>query len=188
VYSKEAERSNRFLPDPEIPTGSASDADYRRSGYDRGHLAPAADMRFSSSAMKECFYYSNISPQDPSFNRGIWSSLEEQTRDWAMEAGSVCITTGPLFYGEYSPVIGPDRVAVPDFFFKAILDYRSATPKAIAFIIPNRKADSPLPKFACSVDEAERLSGLDFFPALPDCIETTVEATENISLWFPEDH
>ena len=183
VFGNIAERSNKFREDPKIKTGSATDADYRKSGYDRGHLAPAADMRYSLDAMSSCFFYSNMSPQVPTFNRGIWSNLEAIVRYWAVANESVLIVTGPVLSKPPYPAIGPDGVAVPEYFYKVILDYRLPEIKGIAFIIPNKKETGRIETYACTIDEAEKITGLDFFPALPDTEEEKVESSLDLALW-----
>jgi endonuclease G len=183
VYSTEAVRTNKFKPDPGIPTGSATSEDYEKSGYDRGHLAPAADMKFSTEAMSDCFYYSNMSPQVPAFNRGIWSSLESMVRYWAVENDAVYIVTGPILNKDSYPSIGPDEVAVPEFFYKVILDYREPERKAIAFILRNTADKQKIRESACTIDHVEELTGIDFFPALPDDEENRLEAENDITLW-----
>ncbi|MBC7655437.1 MAG: DNA/RNA non-specific endonuclease, partial [Oligoflexus sp.] len=105
-------RTNKFIPDTKVKTGTASDKDYEGSGYDRGHLAPASDMGWSSIAMAESFYYSNMSPQTPSFNRGIWKNLEGLVRTWAVENNSIYIATGPVLTNELQ-TIGANKVSVP---------------------------------------------------------------------------
>ena len=98
--SKKTERSNKFVPDPQVKGSTAMNEDYTRSGYDRGHLAPAGDMKWSAKAMRESFYLSNICPQKPKLNRGIWKDLEEQCRLWALDNGSLLIVTGPVITGD----------------------------------------------------------------------------------------
>ena len=183
VYGNVAERTDKFREDPNIKNGSATDEDYKKSGYDRGHLAPAADMKYSKEAMKDCFYYSNTSPQAPAFNRGIWSNLEAIVRYWAATNEAILIVTGPVLNKPSYPTIGPDHVAVPEYFYKVILDCRLPEIKGIAFIIPNKKSSAPIETYACTIDEAERITGLDFFPALPDSEETAIESTIDLSLW-----
>jgi endonuclease G len=183
VYSTEAVRTNKFKPDPGIPTGSATSDDYEKSGYDRGHLAPAADMKFSKEAMRDCFYYSNMSPQVPAFNRGIWSSLESMVRYWAVENDAVYIVTGPILNKDSYPSIGPDEVAVPEFFYKVILDYREPDEKAIAFILRNTADKQKIRESTCTIDHVEELTGIDFFPALPDDEENRLESENDITLW-----
>lgn len=177
------ERSDDFREDPLVATGSASPEDYRRSGYDRGHLAPAGDMGFSDQAMSESFYMSNISPQVPAFNRGVWKDLEEDVRKWAMEEGSLFIVTGPVFEGSRKR-IGNNKVTVPTYFYKVLLSYDRTNSKAIAFLMPNKGTQKPVQSFAVSIDEVEKTTGIDFFPALPDSLEDQLESTVQLSSWF----
>lgn len=183
VDTKVAKRQNKFLPDPNPNILSAENSDYYKSSFDRGHLAPSADMRFSIEAMRDCFYYSNISPQHPRLNRGIWLTLENKSRSWAKEFGAIFITAGPIFSHEDSS-IGSNRVRVPIGFYKAILDYKSFPPKAIAFIFLNGESKKTLAEHSVSVDIAESITGLDFFSILPDTLEDMIESTANPALWF----
>jgi endonuclease G len=179
---KRYDRSNRFRVDGAVKTATADDRDYKRSGYDRGHLAPAGDMSWSSVAMEESFYYSNMSPQVPSFNRGIWKRLEEQVRDWAGELGTIYVVTGPVLTGNLR-TIGPNSVAVPNYYYKVILDNRSGHPKAIGFIMQNEGSKGSISNYAVSVDQVERFTGIDFFPGLSDKTEQQVESSLCISCW-----
>jgi endonuclease G len=183
VYGNAATRTNKFLPDPSIQTGSATSEDYAKSGYDRGHLAPAADMKFSEEAMRDCFFYSNMSPQVPAFNRGTWGDLEEMVRYWAVTNGSVYVVTGPALDKQNYPRIGPHKVAVSERFFKVILDYREPQIKAIAFILKNSAETQKIEAAECSVDEAELITGLDFFPNIPDPEEQKIESSFDPKLW-----
>ncbi len=176
------ERSNKFYPDPKVKTGTATDEDYSHSGYDKGHLAPAADMEWSATAIAESFYYSNMSPQVPGFNRGIWKHLEELVRTWAVENEDIYIVTGPVLTSDL-PRIGIHRVAVPKYFYKVILDYRQPNVKAIGFILPNESSTQNLQDFAVSIDKVEEVTGLNFFPLLPDKDENELEANVCISCW-----
>ncbi len=176
-------RKDDFRPDPLIPTGSAELSDYRGSGYDRGHLAPAGDMKFSEQAMSDSFYLSNMSPQDPSFNRGIWKSLEEQVRTWAVKYDRIYIVSGPILNRTDLPRIGANRVAVPGYYYKVLLVYGQEK-KAIGFILPNKKGEFPLPSYAVTVDDVEILTGIDFFPALPDSEEEILESSLIKEFWF----
>jgi endonuclease G, mitochondrial len=178
-------RRNDFRPDPLVKTGSATPADYRGSGYDKGHLVPAADMKISPKCMSESFFMSNMTPQEPSFNRGIWKHLEEMVREWAVEDGELYVVTGPVLADGRFRTIGPDRVAVPLRFYKVVLDCREPELKAIAFIIPNADAREPLQTYAVTVDEAEQATHIDFFPGLPDKMENTLESTIDLRKWFP---
>lgn len=186
MISGPARRTDDFRPDPLVKTGSAVPKDYRASGYDRGHLVPAADMKHSRQCMSETFYMSNMSPQRPEFNRGIWKELEELVRQWVQEEKELHVVAGPVFTGTCFPVIGPNRVAVPDFYYKVILDYREPGRKAIGFILPNEKAGSHLWEFAVCVDRVEELTGIDFYPGLPDEEEELLESSLDMSIWaFP---
>ncbi len=170
-----ARRSSRFYADRTIAEQSAEPDDYKGSGYDRGHLAPAADMRFSEDAMRDCFFMTNIAPQTPALNRGPWADLEKEIREWALRDEALLIVTGPIFLDGEHETIGESKVAVPDFFFKVILDAVSPEKKGIAFIMPNsnlpRKVDSPASDFyayAVPIDTVEEITGIDFFPWLSE--------------------
>lgn len=176
------ERTNKFISDPEVKTGTASNKDYKDSGYDRGHLAPAADMGWSSSAMAESFYYSNMSPQTPSFNRGVWKNLEELVRTWAIENNTIYIVTGPVLVNGLQ-TIGGNKVSVPNYYYKVILDYSEPGIKGIGFILPNRESKEPLQNYAVSIDSVEKFTGIDFFPLLQDEQEESIEKTLCIKCW-----
>lgn len=182
LTAKKQKRTNKFIDDPSVKTGSATNADYARSGYDKGHLAPAADMGWSEETMAESFYFSNMSPQAPSFNRGIWKKLEEQVRQWAIDNEKLYVATGPVLSNDLER-IGPSGVSVPRYYYKVILDYTEPQLKAIAFILPNQSCTVPIRHFAVSVDSVERFTGIDFFYKLPDDIEKRIEATVDPSLW-----
>ena len=175
-------RTNDFRPDPMVKTGSASLADYKGSGYDRGHLAPAADMKWSLKAMSESFYMSNMSPQRPSFNRDIWKRLEEQVRKWAVNNKSVYIATGGVLTSGLIK-IGPNQVSVPEKFYKVILDYQEPELKGIGFILPNKDSQEPLENYAITIDKVESMTGIDFFHKLPNEIEEEIESEVNLSRW-----
>lgn len=175
-------RTNIFRPDPNISSGTATNDDYYKSGYDRGHLAPAADMGWSKQSMKESFYYSNISPQLPEFNRAIWNRLERLIRHWARVESVIYIATGPVLHSDLQ-FIGINRVSVPEYFYKVILDYTPPEIKGIGFILPNEGSDEPLKNYAVTIDSVERFTGIDFFYNLPDSIEIIVETSLCISCW-----
>ena len=175
-------RKDQFRSDPNVKTGTASLSDYKRSGYDRGHLAPAADMKWSSKAMSESFFMSNMSPQAPSFNRGIWKKLENLIRQWAVENESLYIVTGGILIDGLK-TIGSNEVSVPDYFYKVILDNETSDLKAIGFIIPNKKSSKLLFEYAISVDDVEKKTGIDFFYLLPDVIQDKIEQELSIRKW-----
>ena len=180
-----AGRTNDFRLDPSITTGSALPSDYYKSGYDRGHLAPAADMGWSSESVSESFYMSNMTPQLPDFNRGMWKDLEGMVRQWAVRFGEVTVVTGPVLEksaAEYSS-IGKNNVSVPEFFYKALLAQNEGKYISIGFILPNKKCTGTVFDYAVSVDEVERRTELDFFSRLPDSVEEFVESRTVYSLW-----
>jgi endonuclease G len=172
------ERSNRFLIDPLVEEGSATNADYAKSGFDRGHLAPAADMSWSIEVMKESFYYSNMSPQVPGFNRGIWKKLEEQVRLWAKQYDTLYIVTGPKLESGL-PTIGPNQVSVPKLYYKALIAPNQQ--KGIAFLIPNEKSEEPLSHYLLSIDSLEQILHRDLFYQLADDRENVIE--KQVKFW-----
>jgi endonuclease G len=176
------DRTDKFIRDPKVKTGTANNKDYSGSGYDRGHLAPASDMGWSSTAMAESFYYSNMSPQTPSFNRGIWKRLEELVRNWAIENNTIYVVTGPVLNNALT-TIGANKVSVPNYFYKVILDYSEPSIKGIGFIIPNTGSSEQLQLYAVTIDNVEKLTGIDFFPSLPDEQENIIEGTLNLKSW-----
>jgi len=177
-------RSDNFREDAQVKTGSASLADYKGSGYDRGHLAPAGDMGFSSAAMSESFYMSNISPQDPSFNRGIWRQLESLVRSWSTEKAGLFVVTGPVLEAGLS-TIGYNEVSIPNYYYKVLLDYdeQGGEYEAIGFLLPNRKGVRELDDYVVSVDSIENITGIDFYPQLDDGIENDIEANYDKRYW-----
>ena len=175
-------RNNRFIADPLVKGIIATNADYARSGYDKGHMAPAADMKWSPQAMKESFYFSNMCPQHPQLNRRGWKNLEEKIRDWAIADSAIIIICGPIITKQ-PKTIGKNKVAVPQQYFKVILSPFVRPMRAIGFLFNNRQALEPLSTYAVTVDSIERLTNMDFFASLPDEIENKIEAEENYFQW-----
>lgn len=174
--SGESGREPGFLVDAAID-GCATPDDYRLTGFDRGHMAPAGDMKWHPQAMRESFYMTNICPQSPDLNRGAWKKLEEKCRQRAEVDSSLIIICGPVF-DKSGPAarIGASGVAVPQKFFKVILAPFVEHPWAIGFIMPNGYVTGGMQKSAVPVDEVEALTGYDFFSVLPDSLETAVES------------
>ncbi len=172
----------KFAEDTDVPEPRATDADYRSSGYDRGHLCPAGDNKWSSKAMEQSFLFTNICPQAPQLNRGDWNEMEIACRKWAQRHGEIYIVCGPVLYKQKHKTIGKNKVVVPEAFFKVVL-CMNGTPKAIGFIYKNADGNRPKGDYANSVDEVERITGYDFFPALPDDVERKVEAECNAYDW-----
>ena len=176
-------RAKHFVPDPEVPYGeSATNDDYRNSGWDRGHMAPASDMKWSELAMKESFYFSNVCPQNRNLNAGVWKNLEEQVRSLAMQKGNIYIVCGPIV-SKQPQTIGNNKVAIPDAFFKVLLQNDNGEWEAIAFMFANESGRKPLSTYAMSVEEMQVITGIDFFPALPDSIEAVIESRVDFTKW-----
>jgi endonuclease G len=181
--SKPALRTDDFRPDPKVKKESAQLIDYRGSGYDRGHMVPAADMKFSEKAMSEVFYMSNMSPQHPSLNRGIWKKLEYKVRKWTLEYDSLIIITGrvskdPITNEDISlGRIGPNKVIVPAFFYKVIIDIKRKS--SIAIVMPNKRNEGELLDNICSIQDLERITGVDFFYKLSE--EEEIDFEDRIS-------
>lgn len=178
-------RADKFLPDPDLPESEAvTTDDYKSSGWDRGHMCPAADNRWHWRAMQESFYMTNICPQNHNLNRGDWKELEDACREWAEKEGRIYIVCGPIFYNGKHRIIGREhKIAVPDAFFKVILCADSRPPRSIGFIYKNTSGNHPLDYYVHSVDQVEHITGIDFFPSLPDEIEEQVEATYDLKQW-----
>ena len=174
-----ASRTNNFRSDKKISTNSANLSDYKGAGYDRGHLAPAGDMSFSTTAMSESFYMSNMSPQHPSFNRGIWKELESLVRSWGINS-SIYIVTGPIL-DDCSSTIGINNVCIPEYYYKVIYD--PLEQKMISFILPNEKGTKHLKEYVCSTDYLETKTNIDFFPILEDKLERYLESGVNKENW-----
>ena len=170
-------RKNKFEPDPDLPEPRAEHSDYTHSGYDRGHMAPAADMKWNKKAMEESFYMSNICPQNRKLNRDDWGDLEEKCRNWAEKYGKAYIVCGPIYDSKSPKRIGKHKIAVPERFFKAILIYEGKTPIAMGFLFENKTHHQNLKNYLVSVDKIEEETGLDFFSKLPDTIESRIEST-----------
>lgn len=180
----EATRTNRFWQDKEIK-GCPVTKDYTNSGYDRGHLCPAADQKWSRQAMEDCFSLANICPQNHNINAGIWADLEDLERQWAQRDSAIIIVAGPIYDNNDTERIGEARVRVPHAFFKVMLAPYLETPRAIGFIFPNQTNTTGLTPeaLATSVDEVEKITGLDFFFALDDKLETQLERQCSFNEW-----
>lgn len=172
-----------FNEDPKVTTGSADWRNYKQSGYDKGHLCPAGDMEFDKKAYEDTFLTSNISPQVPEFNNGIWNRLEQKVRYWAVKYDGIYVVTGGVLTGSKT-TIGKEKVLVPNFFYKVLLDESNGKYKMIAFLVPNEKSERPLYEFVVSVDAIEKLTGIDFFPQLDDKIEDALEKNTDYKSWI----
>lgn len=171
-----------FAEDTEVPEPRATDWDYYNSGYDRGHMCPAADNKWSKKAMEESFLFTNMCPQNGNLNRGDWNEMEMACRKWAKKYGDLYIVCGPILYKGKHKTIGKNKVVVPEAFFKVVLR-TGDDPQAIGFIYKNTSGNRPKDSYVNTVDEVERITGIDFFPSLPDDVEKNVEATADIANW-----
>jgi len=169
-----------FIEDPLVETASADWRNYKKSGYDKGHLCPAGDRKSSYKSYKETFFTSNISPQKHDFNSGIWNRLEEKTRYWALKYNGLYVITGGVLTGNLKK-IGKEKVSVPNYFYKILLT-KDGT-KMIAFLVPHESSNLPLYEFVTSVDEVEKVTGIDFFPKLEDSSEGQLEAKSDYKNW-----
>ena len=173
----------KFAEDEEVPTPRATNMDYVQSGYDRGHMCPSGDNKWSEQAQIESFFYSNCCPQIHSLNAGAWNDLENTCRKWANYYGKLWIACGPIYLNKQHKKIGSNKVLVPEAFFKVVLTNDNGKYKAIGFIYRNEATKKPKSKFVNTIDQVERVTGYDFFPFLPDNIEAMVEAESDITTW-----
>lgn len=172
----------KFQSDPDVD-GCATLADYRNSGYDRGHMVPAADMKWDEQAMHDCHYLTNIAPQQQQLNTGAWNSLEGLCRKWAARYGRLVVVAGPVLTDKITTFIGPSQVAVPSRYYKVVLAPDLAEPMGIGFIMPNRYVEGGVQASAVTIDQVEAVTGIDFFSGLPDSIENIVESQARFHKW-----
>ena len=177
-----SERTGEFMPDPNVK-GCPTPADYTGSGMDRGHLVPAADLKWSPAAMRQSFYLTNVCPMHKALNEGGWSKLEEKVREWTALDSALLVFTGPVV-SEGDTTLASGRVTVPSAYYKVILAPCVRPKRAIAFIYPNGHCGGTLQKYAVSVDEVERRTGLDFFPTLPVDEQQRLESALNLDTWL----
>lgn len=171
-----------FIKDPKVKTGSADWQNYKKSGYDKGHLCPAGDMEFAINAYNDTFFTSNISPQIHDFNAGVWNKLEQKVRYWATKYEDIYVITGGVLQPSLK-TIGKEKVSVPNYFYKILLDNSNGQYRMIAFLVPSKKSDKPLYEFVVSVDSLERMTGIDFFPKLNDKVENSLEKKSDYKAW-----
>jgi endonuclease G, mitochondrial len=175
-------RTNAFRSDPLVTTGSAELQDYRHSGYDRGHLLPAGDMKFDAQAMRETFYLSNVTPQSPAFNRGRWAQLELLVRAWAKSYGKLWIVTGPVLR-EKLPSIGINQVSVPHYHYKVLLRKDGKSFKGIGFLMAQTVPYRELQAYALSIRSIEAMTNIDFFHFLHPAEADRVEKDLDLEQW-----
>ncbi len=179
-----SKRKDNFIADPVIGKANNLATSYSKSGYDRGHMAPAADMAWNDTVMAESFYYTNMCPQYPTLNRGLWSKLEAQVRSWAIADSAIYVVTGVVIDRQLEiTTIGKDEVVVPTYIYKAVASPFVSPPRAIAFVMKNERENPTLQGCAISVDSLEKFAGIDLFPALPDEVEHVIEASFTTEAW-----
>jgi endonuclease G len=178
---KNAARKDDFREDPEVPAQfRATLKDYVGSGLDRGHMAPAANHTNSAEAMSETFFLTNMMPQSPGNNRGIWKYLEENTRYWAQTYGEVYIITGTIFDANYKTI--GNSVKVPSFVYKIVIDPNRV--KAIAFLFPNQKLDPKMmEQYIVTISDIESFTGINFSPAIPSKYQVIEKVKGNMADW-----
>ena len=174
--------SIKFQEDTDVEAPRATHEDYVRSGYDRGHLCPSGDNKWSEQAQRESFLMTNICPQTHNLNAGDWNEMEQQCRKWAEEYGILYIVSGPILYRQKHKTIGKNKVVVPEAFFKVVLRLQPE-PQAIGFIYKNADGNRPKGDYVNTVNEVERITGFDFFPFLDDSIEEHVEGNSDLLQW-----
>lgn len=174
-----AQRKNNFRTDPQIKVDPVQASDYSGSGYDRGHLVPAGDMKYSDLSMSETFFMSNMSPQVPRFNQGIWAKLENYVRNFVVKRNCDCIViSGPVLQ-PFLPVIKGKNIAIPEYYFKIVVDYESIPVQVKAYLMPNKESQDPIEFYQVSINYIEKISKIDFFPELPDDEEEALESLVN---------
>tara|TARA_R110002074_G_scaffold158262_4_gene315300 strand:- start:3148 stop:3993 length:846 start_codon:yes stop_codon:yes gene_type:complete len=180
--SLRVKRKDHFRIDPLVKTGSATLKDYKRSGYDRGHLAPAKAMSYSKEAMSASFYMSNMSPQIPSFNRGIWKKLEAKIYELSLQSDSLYVVTGPVFK-EIIDSIGVNKVSVPKYYYKTILRFQKDTIYGLGFLLENKKSSQSYFDFVVSIDSIEKLTGIDFYTRLDSLKQKKLESNTDFTMF-----
>lgn len=171
-----------FHEDMEVPAPRAELADYRHSGYDRGHMCPAGDNKWDEIAMYDSFLMTNMCPQNQNLNSGLWNQIEMQCRYWAKKYGSLYICCGPIFLKGEHQTIGQNKVMVPEAFFKVVVCLEG-TPKGIAFICRNTDGNRKKDYYVNTISQVERIAGYTFFPTLEDDIVNTIKEHADLKDW-----
>ena len=175
-------RYDKFWQDENV-RGCPTTKDYSNSGYDRGHMCPAADQKWSPQAMIDCFSLANMVPQDHSLNAGAWATLEKKERLWAQRDSAIVIIAGPIYEQADTRRIGNAGVRVPSAFFKVIVAPYLDEPRGIGFIYPNMSSPGNMKDYSMPIDEVEKITGIDFFYNLQDDIEERIEYVASFKEW-----
>ncbi len=178
-------RYKKFLPDPDVKEYTDFNSDYSANDYDRGHMVPAGDMKWSFQAMKESFYFTNICPQSQKLNGGIWADLENQCRTWAKDKKTIYIAAGPVIE-QTMERMGENEIAIPKRFYKVVcVQLADGSYEGVGFLFENRPyVKTKVKEMYVPIYEVEQATGLDFFPLLPDKLEKEMESKVNESFWF----
>lgn len=182
VDGQHKRKGQQFHEDEQAPTPRATHYDYMRSGYDRGHMCPSGDNKWSAQAQNESFLLTNICPQNHNLNTGDWNDLEMLCRSWARRFGKIYIVCGPILKNQKHKTIGRNRVTVPEGFFKVVLRLGN-DPAAIGFVFDNQGGSRPIGDYACTMKEVEQITGMRFFSELDPQVRDMVEATGEWSRW-----
>ena len=175
-------RGNMFHEDEEVPSPKATVEDYKGSGWSRGHMCPAGDNKWDAEAMYQSFSLINVCPQNASLNSGLWNSLEIDCRNWAKRFHDIYIICGPVFFQQDHEVIGINEIYVPEAFFKVVLCL-NGKPKGLGVIVKNTAGNKKKDIYYNSIDQVERITGMDFFPLLSDDVEDEVESNLDMDMW-----
>lgn len=175
-------RLNNFYEDESVPLPRATLGDYHGSGWSRGHMCPAGDNKWNKKAMFDTFSLTNVCPQNANLNSGLWNSIEMDCRNWARKYGDIFIVCGPIYMNREHEYIGNNHIVVPEAFFKVVLCL-NGSPKGMGVIVRNNDGTKKRDLYYNTIDQVERITDIDFFPALPDEIEKAVEAETNINDW-----
>ena len=176
-------RAEHFYEDPLLLGPQATNNDYKKSGYDKGHMAPAADMKWSETAMRESFYFTNICPQLHNLNAGVWQDFEDRVREWAVQYGHAYVACGPVVKENKLGTIGPNSVVVPDGFYKVVLVDNNGNYEAVGMLFDHVSGRKKLKSYLCTVDSVEKVTGIDFFCRLSSNVQQRIESTVNYSIW-----
>ncbi|MDR1402080.1 MAG: DNA/RNA non-specific endonuclease [Tannerellaceae bacterium] len=183
VKGRGVRRATNFFPDPKVKGATATTNDYKRSGYDRGHLVPAGDMKWSEEGMRASFYFSNICPQNRELNAGLWNNIEKQCRTWATNYGKIVIITGPVIEDKMNR-LGENKVGIPAKFYKVVGSTGNGKVKSIGFLVENRNYENrSLKQVAVTVDSIEKVTGVCFFTSFPIKVQQEMKSTIDWEYW-----
>lgn len=185
--SLSVKRSGSFKADPDVKGGSAVLADYKGSGYDRGHLAPAKALSYSKESMRGSFYLSNMSPQVPKFNQGIWRLLEAQVYQWSKKSDSLYVVSGPVLDNPLGS-IGKNKVSIPRSYYKTIVRFENGEVSGIGFLLENKKFNKKESYFTytTSIDSIEQVTGIDFYHQLDSLTQATIEKNKEVKQFIDD--